>query len=156
MGQIDLDFLPLRVINVGANGKRSFAKGDKRRLVEACPQPGVLVASMAIKAGVNANQLRRWIEQYKAEQKNAAGTMDVIENAPAVFIPVVEVMVSARRWSRSGQPCPGQCLFARCSRRRHCRRNCWSYSRSRPQFPMSRLLNVTRQESASPSLQHAA
>ncbi|KDP83694.1 hypothetical protein CF70_023710 [Cupriavidus sp. SK-3] len=91
MDQIDLDFLPLRVINVGANGKRSFDKGDKRRLVEACQRPGVSVASMAIKAGVNANQLRRWIEQHKAEHKDAAGTMDVIESAPAAFVPVVEV-----------------------------------------------------------------
>ncbi|AQV99370.1 IS66 family insertion sequence hypothetical protein (plasmid) [Cupriavidus necator] len=91
MGQIDLDFLPLRVINVGANGKRSFDKGDKRRLVEACLRPGVSVASMAIKAGVNANQLRRWIGQHKAEQKVAAGTMDVIESAPAAFVPVVEI-----------------------------------------------------------------
>ncbi|WP_018311587.1 transposase [Cupriavidus sp. UYPR2.512] len=69
MDQSDLDFLPLRAINVGANGKRSFDKGDKRRLVEACLQPGVSVAGMAIKAGVNANQLRRWIEQHKAEQR---------------------------------------------------------------------------------------
>ncbi|WP_407935923.1 transposase [Cupriavidus necator] len=64
MGQSELEFLPLRVINVVANGKRSFAKGDKRRLVEACLRPGVSVTSMAIKAGVNANQLRRWIEQH--------------------------------------------------------------------------------------------
>ncbi|WP_316151030.1 IS66-like element accessory protein TnpA [Cupriavidus sp. BIC8F] len=91
MGQIDLDFLPLRAINVGANGKRSFDKGDKRRLVEACLRPGVSVASMAIKAGVNANQLRRWIGQHKAEQKVAAGTRDVIESAPAAFVPVVEI-----------------------------------------------------------------
>ncbi|WP_338031183.1 hypothetical protein [Cupriavidus oxalaticus] len=46
---------------------------------------------MAIKAGVNANQLRRWIEQHKAEQRGAAGTMDVIESAPTAFVPVVEV-----------------------------------------------------------------
>ncbi|CAN7776873.1 transposase [Cupriavidus necator] len=91
MDQSDLDFLPLRAINVGANGKRSFDKGDKRRLVEACLQPGVSVAGMAIKAGVNANQLRRWIEQHKAEQKDADGTMDAIESAPAAFVPVVEV-----------------------------------------------------------------
>ncbi len=91
MDQIDLAFLPLRVINVGANGKRSFDKGDKRRLVEACLRPGVSVARMAIKAGVNANQLRLWIEQHKAEQEVTAGTMDVIESASAAFVPVVEV-----------------------------------------------------------------
>ncbi|WP_338031182.1 hypothetical protein [Cupriavidus oxalaticus] len=51
MGQIELDFLPLRVINVGANGKRSFDKGDKRRLVEACLQPGVSVAAWRSRPG---------------------------------------------------------------------------------------------------------
>lgn len=106
MDQIDLDFLPLRVINVGANGKRSFDKGDKRRLVEACLQPGVSLASMAIKAGVNANQLRRWIEQHKAEQKDAAGTMDVIETAPAAFVPVVEVHDAGRQAGRPAMPGP--------------------------------------------------
>jgi len=94
MDQSDLDFLPLRAINVGANGKRSFDKGDKRRLVEACLQPGASVAGMAIKAGVNANQLRRWIEQHKAERKGADGTMDVIENASPAFVPVVEVQAA--------------------------------------------------------------
>ncbi|WP_459570711.1 hypothetical protein [Cupriavidus sp. 8B] len=39
MGQIDLDFLPLRVINVDADGKRSFAKGDKRRIGRAAGLP---------------------------------------------------------------------------------------------------------------------
>lgn len=34
MKQEEFDFLPLRVVNVGANGKRSFDDADKQRLVD--------------------------------------------------------------------------------------------------------------------------
>ncbi|CAG9198053.1 hypothetical protein BGLA2_1280037 [Burkholderia gladioli] len=36
---IDLDLLPLKVMHVSPNGKRSFDLDGKRRLVEACLQP---------------------------------------------------------------------------------------------------------------------
>lgn len=49
-------------------------KGDRRRrrrhtdeftanLVAACSRPGVSIASVALANGINANLLRRWIEQ---------------------------------------------------------------------------------------------
>ncbi|MGT2453970.1 IS66-like element accessory protein TnpA [Cupriavidus basilensis] len=91
MDESDSDIFPLRAIKVGANGKRSFDKGDKRRLVKACLGPGVSVASLAIKAGVNANQLRCWIEQHKAEERGTADTKGATEDARAVFVPVVEM-----------------------------------------------------------------
>ena len=53
----DLCFLPLRVTRVGVGGKRSFDPMDKRRLVEACLGPGASLSGLALKAGVNANQL---------------------------------------------------------------------------------------------------
>ncbi len=37
----DFDFLPLRVTNVGANGKRSYDRESKRKLIEARLEPGV-------------------------------------------------------------------------------------------------------------------
>ncbi|MDF3834771.1 transposase [Cupriavidus basilensis] len=90
MGQIDLDFLPLQVINVGANDKRSFDRGDKGRLVKACLRPGMSMANLAIKAGVNANQLRCWIEQYKAKERGTADTKGATQEARAVFVPMME------------------------------------------------------------------
>lgn len=58
---IDLDLLPLTATHVFPNGKRSFDPDGKRRLVEACFQPGASLSGFALEAGVNAKQLRKWV-----------------------------------------------------------------------------------------------
>ncbi|PUA41308.1 IS66 family insertion sequence hypothetical protein [Pseudomonas protegens] len=72
----DLTYLPLTITNVGVRGKRTFDPDGKRRLIQACQQPGVSISSMALRAGINANQLRKWIARY---QRQALST----------FVPVV-------------------------------------------------------------------
>lgn len=84
------DFLPLRATNVGADGKRTFDRHDKQRLIEACRKPGVSVAGMALKAGVNANQLRRWIKKFEARLKGGAAPGDSVA-APTAFVPVLAI-----------------------------------------------------------------
>ncbi|MFP3569752.1 IS66-like element accessory protein TnpA [Paraburkholderia sp. SIMBA_030] len=91
MNENSADFLPLRVTGISADGKRSFDKRGKQRLIEACLQPGVSVAGMAIKAGVNANQLWRWISRHKARHAGATAVADTPEVPPPAFVPVVEV-----------------------------------------------------------------
>jgi transposase len=61
----------LKVINVGRDGKRNFDRQTKQRLVEACLEPSASVAGLALKHGVNANLLRKWI---KLHQQRLAGT----------------------------------------------------------------------------------
>lgn len=106
------DFLPLRVTNTGVDGKRRFDKRGKQRLIEACLQPGVSVACMALKAGVNANQLWRWIAKHKTEHAGDTAVADAPEVAPAAFIPVIEVtdagpmVVSPRPEKPSALPAP--------------------------------------------------
>ena len=51
MTQIDSDAALLAVTLVGRDGKRRYDSQSKRRLVEACLQPGVSVAGVALKAG---------------------------------------------------------------------------------------------------------
>lgn len=63
------DDLLLRVTRIGAGGKRSFDRADKQRLIDACLQPGAPLSGLALKAGVNANQLRKWVQLR--EQSNA-------------------------------------------------------------------------------------
>ena len=85
----DLDFLPLKVVSVRRDGKRRFDKRDRQRLIEACLQPDVSVAGMALRAGVNANLLRRWIDEHQQEQRGTRAT-PVSENVTA-FVPIVEI-----------------------------------------------------------------
>lgn len=59
--QTDVDFLPLRVIGKSADGRNRYDRDGKRKQIEACQKPGASVAGLALKAGVNANQLRKWI-----------------------------------------------------------------------------------------------
>lgn len=90
MNESNLDFLPLKVVSTGVDGKRRFEQRDKRRLIEACLEPGVSVARMAREAGVNANQLWRWIKTHEAGRKPriARNATDV---EPAAFIPVLRL-----------------------------------------------------------------
>ena len=89
MMEFECEVPPLRVTRIRSNGKRDFDPGDKRQLVEACLQPGVSVAGMALKVGVNANQLRKWIRVHQAT--TAAETADGGESVLSAFVPVVEV-----------------------------------------------------------------
>ena len=83
MSEAEFSFLPLQVLRVGVGGKRTFEPEGKRRLIEACRQPDVSLSGMALKAGINANQLRKWIR--RSEQRKA-----VLRTLPA-FVPVVAV-----------------------------------------------------------------
>jgi transposase len=83
------DFLPLKVVSVGRDGKRRFDKRDRQRLIEACLQPGVSIAGMALRAGVNANLLHRWICEHQKEDRGTRATQ--VSGDAAAFVPVVEI-----------------------------------------------------------------
>lgn len=51
----DLAFLSLKAIRTEPSGKRTFEPEGKRRLIEACLQPGMSISGMALKAGINVN-----------------------------------------------------------------------------------------------------
>ncbi|MFM0517266.1 transposase [Caballeronia jiangsuensis] len=69
-------------------GRRCFDPEGKRRLVEACQRPVTSVSGLALKAGVNANQLRKWVQrERRLECHCAQRPLDV--RVPA-FVPVVE------------------------------------------------------------------
>ncbi|CAK0064987.1 transposase IS3/IS911 [Burkholderia pseudomallei] len=89
MTQNEVDFLPLRVTGVTATGKRRFDAEGKRKLIEACLQPGASIAGLALKAGVNANQLHKWIQLR--ERADAAASTVSMEALPPAFVPVVRI-----------------------------------------------------------------
>jgi transposase len=84
MTEDDLSFLPLKVSRVGPTGKRTFDPDGKRRLIEACRRPGVSISGMALKACVNANQLRKWVRDDEGERAQGAAV-----TAEPAFVPVV-------------------------------------------------------------------
>jgi transposase len=71
------------------DGRQIYSKQAKRELVEACLRPGVSVARLALRHGVNANLLRKWITNYRDERAADAA----VESVPAVaakLLPVLE------------------------------------------------------------------
>lgn len=104
MTEVDLSFLPLKVRRVGIGGKRTFDAEGKRRLIEACCQPGVSVSRMALKAGVNANQLRKWIRGNTRRE--------AVQPPLPAFVPVVAID-DATRPNPAGIPCQAAHFTAR-------------------------------------------
>ena len=78
----------LKVVTVGKDGKRRFDRRTKQRLVEACLEPGASVAGLALRHGVNANLLHKWIKLHEQRLANASTQSPTAEPA---FVPVVRV-----------------------------------------------------------------
>jgi transposase len=63
----------------------------KARVIEACLQPGVLVAAVALANGLNANYLRRWVKEHRAQAAGNAVEGGVVVSSyakPAALVPV--------------------------------------------------------------------
>ena len=83
---------PLRLEAVGVlrNSRRRYDPATKRRLVEACLQPGVSLAGVALRHGVNANLLRKWVAGQQRQQRNDVA-VGAIDRATEAFVPVIEL-----------------------------------------------------------------
>ena len=87
----------LEVVKVTSNGRRYYGRAGKARLVEACLEPGISVARLALEHGVNANQLRKWVSKYQ-ERQSANGqrsTGQLLD--PSAFIRVETSPAPAER-----------------------------------------------------------
>jgi hypothetical protein len=71
----------------GRRRRRSYSREFKAQLVAACQGPGVSIAAIALHHQLNANLLRRWVDQADAK---AAGRTDGHALAGATFVGVVE------------------------------------------------------------------
>jgi transposase len=80
----------LEVVGVLRNGRRRYDPASKRRLIEACLQPGVSLAGVAMRHGVNANLLRKWVTGQQQRQRSGVAVA-AIGCATEVFVPVVEL-----------------------------------------------------------------
>jgi len=78
--------LGLETVGVLRNGRRRYDPASKQRLVEACLQPGVSLAGLALQHGVNANLLRKWVA--KRQLQNGDGQPEARTPIAPAFIPV--------------------------------------------------------------------
>jgi transposase len=81
--------LRLEVVGVFRNGRRRYDPASKQRLVEACLQPDVSLAGLALQHGVNANLLRKWVAEQQRQRRNGVAE-GAIARASDAFVPVVE------------------------------------------------------------------
>ncbi|MGF6979987.1 transposase [Paraburkholderia sp. JPY465] len=84
------DFPKLEPVGVSDDGQRHYYDEQaKQALIDACLQPGASLAGLALKAGVNANLLRKWVRKH--QEKGNAAARPVREEGLTAFAPVVEV-----------------------------------------------------------------
>lgn len=83
--------IQLIVTGTGQDGRRRYDLQSKQALALACLRPGVSLAGMALKHGVNANLLRKWVVSYRQ-----AGRTKAQDRADA-FVPVVLAQSSVAR-----------------------------------------------------------
>jgi len=79
----------------GRRTRRRHSPEFKAQVIEACQQPGVSVAAVALANGLNANYLRRWIND---ERERAAGNQSkptIVTTSPAKPTALVPVTVEA-------------------------------------------------------------
>lgn len=71
--------------------RRTYSEDFKAQVVDACFQPGVSIAGVALANGLNANLLRRWVRE-SAEQKpqvdGSGADADLGAPPPPTLVPV--------------------------------------------------------------------
>ena len=75
--------------------RRHHPEEFKLAVIEACCEPGALVAGIAMANGVNANQVRRWMRKRGIEPPTRRVAMPVLEATPApafVQLPMAPTM----------------------------------------------------------------
>ena len=63
--------------------RTSYPKPFKAQVVQECLQPGVSMASVALRHGINANLVRKWIPAYRDRQAPALPAFVPMKLAPA-------------------------------------------------------------------------
>ena len=62
--------------------RSSYSKPFKAQIVQECLQPGVSIASVALRHGINANLVRKWIPAYRDHQAPALPAFVPMKLAP--------------------------------------------------------------------------
>jgi transposase-like protein len=75
----------------GRRRRRTHSAEFKAKVVAACREPGISIASVALAHGLNANLLRRWVVTAGpglASNRSDADTTPVLESEKPAFFPL--------------------------------------------------------------------
>ena len=73
----------------GRRRSRSYGADFKAQVVQACQGPGVSIASVALANGMNANLLRRWVnERDRTQALQSVMTQRPVQTMAGQFVPV--------------------------------------------------------------------
>ena len=75
----------------------------KAQVIEACLQPGVSVAGVALANGLNANYLRRWVKEHREQTAGGAGKGAMVVSRPVKSTALVPVTIESAVASESGE-----------------------------------------------------
>jgi len=114
------------VLKPAERRRRRHSEEFKRQVIEACLQPGISVAAIALANGLNANYLRRWVRAHREGAEQDKALVEVVDaEAPAILpltvvasTPVPEIRLDVRRggttvqmaWPLEAAASLGQCL----------------------------------------------
>jgi len=72
----------------GGLGRPNYPIEFKRRLAAEACEPGVSVAKLALRYGLNTNMVFKWRRQYRAGQFEPQGNANAVRTQP-LFLPVI-------------------------------------------------------------------
>ena len=73
--------------------RRTHAAEFKAQVIEACQQPGVSVAGVALANGLNANYLRRWVKEHREQTAGRAAKGALVVSRPVKPTALVPVTI---------------------------------------------------------------
>ena len=73
----------------GRRRRRSYSAEFRAQVVQACQGPGVSIASVALANGMNANLLRRWVnDRERSSALQSVKTQRPVQTMAGQFVPV--------------------------------------------------------------------
>lgn len=100
MTETETELLRRLVIGHKRDGRSRYDPVAKRELIEMARRPGVSVSGLALRYGINANLLRKWM--CKHQGRGEAGVQIATVATSPAFVPVVPAAEAAVRAEWSG------------------------------------------------------
>ncbi|MDP2678674.1 MAG: transposase [Rhodoferax sp.] len=82
--------------------RRFYSPELKRQVVGACAQPGASIAGVALRHGINANIVHRWLREHSQgilisrQQSFVPGTLSAASE-PATAQPIADIRIEVKR-----------------------------------------------------------